>query len=139
MYSFKKREIEMSKCQNRLSDYIINCSDKLYVSKMSKVCTFPNVAGSYSHASDQNKKSRMTSHWTDIPLSYSTKSYTAPALMHTMLKVQFSSKKYILTKLQRHTVRNLHFLSKISTLISRENCRFVLGEKLVKMLRFWTF
>ena len=67
-----------------------------------------------------------------------------------------------------HTVRNLHFLSKISTLISRENCRFfgwksrenvvvldflavdnfvftrkifkkILGEKLVKMLWFWTF
>ena len=69
----------------------------------------------------------------------------------------------------QHTVRNLHFLSKNSTLISRENCRFFflvknswkccgfglfscwqlwfhekncqkkLGEKLVKMLWFWTF
>ena len=29
---------------------------------------------------------------------------------------------------QQHTVRNLHFLSKNSTLISRENCRF-LGVK----------
>ena len=38
-----------------------------------------------------------------------------------------------------HTVRNLHFLSKNSTLISRENCRFFSGEKLVKMLLFWTF
>merc|ERR1712004_80347 len=38
-----------------------------------------------------------------------------------------------------HTVRNLHFLSKNSTLISRENCRFFLGEKLVKILWFWTF
>ena len=38
-----------------------------------------------------------------------------------------------------HTVRNLHFLSKNSTLISRENCRFFGGEKLVKMLWFWTF
>ena len=38
-----------------------------------------------------------------------------------------------------HTVRNLHFLSKNSTLISRENCRFFWGEKLVKMLWFWTF
>ena len=38
-----------------------------------------------------------------------------------------------------HTVRNLHFLSKNSTLISRENCRFFLGEKLVKMLWFCTF
>ena len=38
-----------------------------------------------------------------------------------------------------HTVRNLHFLSKNSTLISRENCRIVLGEKLVKMLWFGTF
>ena len=37
-----------------------------------------------------------------------------------------------------HTVRNLHFLSKNWTLISRENCRFFLGEKLVKMLWFWT-
>ena len=35
----------------------------------------------------------------------------------------------------RHTVHNLHFLSKNSTLISR----FFLGEKLVKMLWFWTF
>ena len=38
-----------------------------------------------------------------------------------------------------HTVRNLHFLSKNSTLISRENCRFFWGENLVKMLWFWTF
>ena len=38
-----------------------------------------------------------------------------------------------------HTVRNLHFLSKNSTLISQENCRFFWGEKLVKMLWFWTF
>ena len=38
-----------------------------------------------------------------------------------------------------HTVRNLHFLSKKSTLISRENCRYFGGEKLVKMLWFWTF
>ena len=37
-----------------------------------------------------------------------------------------------------HTVQNLHFLSKNSTLIYRENCRFFLGEKLVKMLWFWT-
>ena len=34
-----------------------------------------------------------------------------------------------------HTVRNLHFLSKNSTLISRENCRFFW----LKMLWFWTF
>ena len=39
----------------------------------------------------------------------------------------------------KHTVRNLHFLSKKSTLISRENCRFFGGEKVVKMLWFWTF
>ena len=38
-----------------------------------------------------------------------------------------------------HTVRNLHFLSKNSTLISRENCPFFCVEKLVKMLWFWTF
>ena len=31
-------------------------------------------------------------------------------------------------KLQSHTVRNLHFLSKNSTLISRENCK-VFGQK----------
>ena len=37
------------------------------------------------------------------------------------------------------TVRNLHFLSKNSTLISRENCRVFFGEKLVKMLWFGTF
>ena len=30
-------------------------------------------------------------------------------------------------RIQVHTVRNLHFLSKNSTLISRENCRFFLG------------
>ena len=40
---------------------------------------------------------------------------------------------------QVHTVRNLHFWSKNSTLIYRENCRFFWGEKLVKMLWFWTF
>ena len=38
-----------------------------------------------------------------------------------------------------HTVRNLHFLSKNSTSIFRENCRFFWGEKLVKMLWFCTF
>ena len=38
-----------------------------------------------------------------------------------------------------HTVRNLHFLSKYSTLISKENCLSFLGQKLVKMLWFWTF
>ena len=38
-----------------------------------------------------------------------------------------------------HTVRNLHFLSKNSTLNSRENCQFFWGEKLlVKMLWFST-
>ena len=41
--------------------------------------------------------------------------------------------------LGNHTVRKLHFLSKNSTLITRENCRFFWGEKLVKMLWFWTF
>ena len=35
-----------------------------------------------------------------------------------------------------HTVRNLHFLSKNSTLISREKLSKNLGEKLVKMLGF---
>ena len=38
-----------------------------------------------------------------------------------------------------HTVQNLHFLSKNSTLICRENCRFLGGEKLVKTLWFWAF
>ena len=37
-------------------------------------------------------------------------------------------------KLHIHTVRNLHFLSKNSTLISRENCRFFWLENLVNML-----
>ena len=37
--------------------------------------------------------------------------------------------------LSLHTVRNLHFLSKNSTLISRENCR----SFWVKMSWFWTF
>ena len=37
-----------------------------------------------------------------------------------------------------HTIRNLQFLSKNSTLISRENCWFFGGEKLVKMFWFWT-
>ena len=32
--------------------------------------------------------------------------------------------KTFTTLFQTHTVRNLHFLSKNSTLISRENCRF---------------
>ena len=31
---------------------------------------------------------------------------------------------FFLDFLSNHTVRNLHFLSKKSTLISRENCRF---------------
>ena len=38
-----------------------------------------------------------------------------------------------------HTILKVKFLSKNSTLISRENCRFYLGEKLVKMFWFWTF
>ena len=46
-----------------------------------------------------------------------------------------STKRY--TVYMIHTVRNLHFLSKNSTLISRENCRVLFGEKLVKMLCFW--
>ena len=80
--------------------------------------------------------------------------------------LNFCGKRIILfnssNKLIFHTVRNLHFLSKNSTLISRENCRHenvvvldfsavdnfdftrkivkkILGEKLVKMLWFWTF
>ena len=36
--------------------------------------------------------------------------------------------------LENHTVRNLHFLSQNSILISRENCRFFWGEKLVKLI-----
>ena len=47
----------------------------------------------------------------------------------------------MLCKLQghKHTVQNHHFLSKNSTLTSRENCRFFWDEKLVKMLWFWTY
>ena len=41
--------------------------------------------------------------------------------------------------LTTHTVRNLHFLSKNSALISLKNRRIFGGEKLVKMLWFWTF
>merc|ERR1712049_27355 len=44
----------------------------------------------------------------------------------------------LLKRSDLHTVRNLHFLSKNSTLSFRENCRFFLGEKLVKMLWFLT-
>ena len=40
--------------------------------------------------------------------------------------------------LQEHNVRNLHFLSKNSTLIPEKIVNF-LGEKLVKMWWFWTF
>ena len=39
----------------------------------------------------------------------------------------------------KYNVQNLHCLSKNSTLISRKNCRFIGGEKLVKMLWLWTF
>ena len=39
----------------------------------------------------------------------------------------------------KHTVRNLHYLSKNSTLISREKLSNCIGWKVVKMLRFWTF
>ena len=56
---------------------------------------------------------------------------------------KFDFSNSVLQKSQKclinHTVRNLHFMSKNSTLISRENCRFFWGEKLVKMLWFWTF
>ena len=38
-----------------------------------------------------------------------------------------------------HTVRNLHFLSKNSILISREKLSNCFGWKLMKMLRVWTF
>ena len=48
-----------------------------------------------------------------------------------------STKRY--TVYMIHTVRNLHFLSKNSTLISRKNCRFFGGENLAKMLWFWAF
>ena len=38
----------------------------------------------------------------------------------------------------RHTVRNLHFLSKNSTLISEKIVDFLWEKKFVKMLWFWT-
>ena len=48
------------------------------------------------------------------------------------MKLQLWYIRYLLVAL--HTVRNLHFLSKNSTLISLENCQFFGGgEKLVKM------
>ena len=61
--------------------------------------------------------------------------------VHASATTLFRLTIYGWKKAQRyHTVRNLHLLSKNSTLISRENCR--LGEKLVKMLGFcqnWIF
>ena len=39
----------------------------------------------------------------------------------------FSQDQQITLHIMHHTVRNLHFLSKNSTLISRENCRFLFG------------
>ena len=39
----------------------------------------------------------------------------------------------------KHTVRNLHFLSKNSTLISRENCRFFWVKNSWKCCGFWLF
>ena len=39
--------------------------------------------------------------------------------------------KLVKLKLNLHTVLNLHFLSKNSTLIPRENCRFLWGENVV--------
>ena len=41
--------------------------------------------------------------------------------------------------MMHHTVRNLHFLSKNSTLISRENCRFLFGWKTRKNVVVWDF
>ena len=38
-----------------------------------------------------------------------------------------------------HTVRNLPFYPKIQLWFPEKSCPFVLGEKLVKMLWFWTF
>ena len=55
------------------------------------------------------------------------------------LQIASSMTNHVHGTVLHHTVRNLHFLSKNSTLISRENCRFFGGEKLVKMLWFWTF
>ena len=61
------------------------------------------------------------SHWSKINLEF------IPKIQNfTLIKPCF------------HTVRNLHFLFKNSTLISRKNCRFIGGEKLVKMLWFRT-
>ena len=52
---------------------------------------------------------------------------------------QIVSKCYFLEILGHHTIRKVNFFSKNSTLISRENCRLFGGEKLVKVLWFWTF
>ena len=46
------------------------------------------------------------------------------------VKIEFGDDFFKKENLQKHTVPNLHFLSKNSTF---------LGEKLVKMLWFWTF
>ena len=76
---------------------------------------------------------------------------------HSVSKVQIFVEKLKLVKIFRKNLdfssiignfytlflktvcKNLHFLSKNSTLISRENCWFFWGGKLVKMLWFWTF
>ena len=63
-------------------------------------------------------------------------SFLSSSILTKKSYLEFSDNFQILL---RHTVRNLPFLSKNSTLISRENCRFSGGQKLVKMLWFWTF
>ena len=51
----------------------------------------------------------------------SLREYKYPQILH--LNLTWKCKRFFL-QVGKHTVRNLHFLSKNTTLISRENCRF---------------
>ena len=61
--------------------------------------------------------------------SYSVYSLTVLLRRETILLLSLLSPYYRMTMLVEHTVPNLHFLSKNSTLISRENCQLFWGWK----------
>ena len=60
------------------------------------------------------------------------------ASLHNLTKGTFFACKYFLVSIC-HTVRNLHFMSKHSTLISRENCRLSWVKNSWKCCGFWLF
>jgi len=60
------------------------------------------------------------------------------ASLHNLTKGTFFACKYFLVSFC-HTVRNLHFMSKHSTLISRENCRLSWVKNTWKCCGFWLF